>query len=522
MQTRIIKINPEDIELSETKELLEEAGRILKAGGLVAFPTETVYGLGGNAMDAAAAASIYRAKGRPSDNPLIVHIADKEAIGRVVREVPPKAEKLMDAFWPGPLTLIMEKSGEVPPETTGGLQTVAVRLPVNETARALIRAGGGYIAAPSANLSGRPSPTTAAHVITDLNGVIDMIIDGGDACLGLESTIVDMSVEPPIILRPGYITMEMIEDVIGITLMDESIISPDSKAVPKAPGMKYRHYAPRADLVVVEGTPDKVVAQITAMASEDISNGRPVGIITTDEMVPCYDIGIVKSIGTRLKAESIARNLYKILREFNDTDVEKIYSEAFDDSGVGKAIMNRLLKAAGQQVIHLAGGTEDGDIRRIIFVSNGDTACGPLACILLQNTKLEWELDIESRGLVVLFPEPFNEKLEAVAASHGMSLAGHVARQLTKDDVKDDTLFLTMELSQKIRLMEDYGDEIHAVSLGEMLGDPDLEIVPPYGEELPAYGECYELLDRLMRRLAGKINVDMRRKQELRKGRKES
>ena len=170
MQTRIIKINPEDIELSETKELLEEAGRILKAGGLVAFPTETVYGLGGNAMDAAAAASIYRAKGRPSDNPLIVHIADKEAIGRVVREVPPKAEKLMDAFWPGPLTLIMEKSGEVPPETTGGLQTVAVRLPVNETARALIRAGGGYIAAPSANLSGRPSPTTAAHAAEILTG----------------------------------------------------------------------------------------------------------------------------------------------------------------------------------------------------------------------------------------------------------------------------------------------------------------------------------------------------------------
>lgn len=512
MYTKIIKINPEDIELADTRKQIEEAGEILRNGGLVAFPTETVYGLGGNAFDPEASAKIYKAKGRPSDNPLIVHVADKDAVGRLTREVSPKAEKLMDAFWPGPLTLILEKSEEVPDETTGGLPTVAIRLPSNEIARSLIRAGGGYIAAPSANLSGKPSPTTALHVVTDLNGVIDMIIDGGESVLGLESTIVDLSVEPPIILRPGYITLEMIEEVVGITLVDESIIDPNSKVVPKAPGMKYRHYAPKADMVVVEGSPDQVVEKIMSMASEDEKTGHSIGIITTDEMAACYTVGTVKSVGTRLNERSVARNLYKILREFNETDVEKIYSEAFDDSGVGQAIMNRLLKAAGHQVIHLAEAEESRGINRIVFISNGDTGCGPLAAELLKKMEPEADFKIESKGLVVLFPEPVNPKLEAVIASHGLTLKNHLATQLAESDVDSQTLFLTMELAQKVKMLEDFGDAIHVASLGEVLDQPELDIKSPYGEELPAYGEHFETMEHLIRALADEINVASRRK----------
>ena len=243
----------EDMRSGISEEGIRLGGEILKKGGLVAFPTETVYGLGGNALDAEASAKIYAAKGRPSDNPLIVHIADWEAIEAIVSEIPEAAKKLADAFWPGPLTMILNKSDLVPYATTGGLETVAVRMPVNPIARALIRAGGGYVAAPSANTSGRPSPTRAEHVAEDLNGKIDMIIDGGTVDIGLESTIVDLTDGAPTILRPGYINQEMLEQVLGEVEMDRGLIAPGSGVHPKAPGMKYRHYAPKADLIIVEG-----------------------------------------------------------------------------------------------------------------------------------------------------------------------------------------------------------------------------------------------------------------------------
>ena len=253
MKTRIEKIDQNKI--NET--ILNEAGEILKEGGLVAFPTETVYGLGANALDPKASEKTYAAKGRPSDNPLIVHIAEYGALEKIVKEIPPKTEALANAFWPGPLTMIFEKSEIVPYETTGGLETVAVRMPSNLIAMELIRAGGGYISAPSANTSGRPSPTKAEHVADDLNGKIEMILDGGSVEIGLESTIVDMTVEPPMILRPGAITKEMLEQEIGEVDVDRTILSVDSHQAPKAPGMKYRHYAPKADLIIVEGEPEE-------------------------------------------------------------------------------------------------------------------------------------------------------------------------------------------------------------------------------------------------------------------------
>ena len=333
------------------RDALHRAGEILKAGGLVAFPTETVYGLGGDALDASAARRIYAAKGRPSDNPLIVHIAEMEHLSGIVTEIPDAARRLADACWPGPLTMIFPKADCVPPATTGGLSSVAVRFPSDPIAQALIREAGGYVAAPSANTSGRPSPTTAEHVIEDLGETIDMIIDSGPVGIGLESTIVDFTEEIPVVLRPGYISLEMLQDLLGEVRMDRGLLITDEKVRPKAPGMKYRHYAPKAELSIVEGETDAVIAKINALSAEAESAGIPVGIIATEETAEAYPIGLVKIIGSRADEETIAHNLYEVLREFDGCAVERIYSEAFYTPRMGQAIMNRLLKAAGHQII---------------------------------------------------------------------------------------------------------------------------------------------------------------------------
>ncbi len=347
MRAEIIKMKPGHPDAGA----VERAGQILKDGGLVAFPTETVYGLGGNALDPSASMKIYAAKGRPSDNPLIVHIADLDKIGAITEEFPEKARLLAEKFWPGPLTMILKKSPLVPYETTGGLDTVAVRFPSDLTAQALIRAAGGYVAAPSANASGRPSPTTAAHVAEDLGERIDMILDGGQVVIGLESTIVDFTEDVPVVLRPGFISLEMLREVLGEVRMDKGLISEDSSIRPKAPGMKYRHYAPKADLTIVEGEPDPVIRTITELVSNAEKEGKKAGIITTDENKGLYPAGIVKTIGSRVHEETIAHNLYELLREFDSLDVQIIYSEAFHTPHMGQAIMNRLLKAAGHKVI---------------------------------------------------------------------------------------------------------------------------------------------------------------------------
>lgn len=361
MITRVEKINVEKPE----KNKIKEAAAIIRAGGLVAFPTETVYGLGADALLPEGAKRIYAAKGRPSDNPLIIHIADFDALQRIVSEIPPQAKALAEAFWPGPLTMIFHKSGEVPYETTGGLDTVAVRMPSHPVALELIRESGGYIAAPSANTSGKPSPTLAEHVAVDLDGKIPMILDGGAVGIGIESTIIDLSCIPgkdaeglagdeiPMILRPGYITKEMLADVIGAVQDDPGFAEADAGVRPKAPGMKYKHYAPNADLVLVSGEAQRVVEQINMLAEERRQAGEKVGIICTAETEGCYQADIIKSIGSRRDEDSIAKHMYAILREFDDEGVDRIYSESFSTPRIGQAIMNRLLKAAGHQVIEV-------------------------------------------------------------------------------------------------------------------------------------------------------------------------
>ena len=333
---------------------MQEAGDLIAAGELVAFPTETVYGLGGDALHPDAARKIYAAKGRPSDNPLIIHIAEVEDLDRVAKVVPEQAKKLAAAFWPGPLTMVVWKNENVPYATTGGLDTVAVRMPNHPVALELIRKSGKLIAAPSANTSGRPSPTEASHVMEDLDGRIAMVLDGGPVGIGIESTIIDLTEKTPMVLRPGYITPEMLSEVLGEeVIIDPGIIAADDTTKPKAPGMKYKHYAPKADMVIVDGEKEKVVKKITSLIQEAKANGQKAAVIATEETKALYQADVVLSIGTREEEDSIAKHMYKILRDCDKLDVEVIFSESFKTPRIGQAIMNRLLKAAGHQVIHV-------------------------------------------------------------------------------------------------------------------------------------------------------------------------
>ena len=347
MKAEVVAMDAEHLNM----EAIQKAGKILREGGLVAFPTETVYGLGGNALDPKASMKIYAAKGRPSDNPLIVHIADIKDLAKITTEIPEGARILAEKYWPGPLTMILPKADSVPKETTGGLDSVAVRFPSDRIAQELIKAAGGFVAAPSANTSGRPSPTMAEHVEEDLGDAIEMIIDGGQVGIGLESTIVDFTEDVPVVLRPGYISLEMLKDTLGDVRMDRGLLITDSSVHPKAPGMKYRHYAPKADLSIVEGPQDEVIACINRLTHEAVENGLKAGIIATDETKDQYSDGLVLSIGSREEEETIAHHLYEVLRDFDEAQVNVIYSEAFYTPKMGQAIMNRLLKAAGHKII---------------------------------------------------------------------------------------------------------------------------------------------------------------------------
>lgn len=360
-------IGPED----EAK--LQEAAGILRAGGLVAFPTETVYGLGGNGLLKEASRSIYAAKGRPSDNPLILHISDMKELEPITREIPHRARTLAEHFWPGPLTMILNKAEIVPLETTGGLSTVAVRMPEHEVARRLIALAGVPVAAPSANTSGRPSPTTAAHVREDLEGKIEAILDGGPSGIGLESTIVDLSGEEPVLLRPGAITAEMLEKALGErVLLDPALEKPlDPSVHPKAPGMKYRHYAPKAPMVIIQGKAGtfageellRVEEAVDREVDRSLEAGKRTALICSDESLSYYQKRyegplakgqlILRTMGTRNREESIAHNLFSVLREMDEVQAEYIVAEGVNTEAIGYAVMNRMKKAAAQQVIYV-------------------------------------------------------------------------------------------------------------------------------------------------------------------------
>lgn len=332
---------------------INEAANVIRKGGNVAFPTETVYGLGANALDKDAVAKIFKAKGRPQDNPLIVHVANKE-ISNLVLNIPKVAEDLINKFWPGPLTVILEKSPIIPDVTSAGLNTIGIRMPDNEIALKLIELSKRPIAAPSANISGRPSPTEVERCVEDLSGKIDYILGGHRSEVGVESTIVDCTVNPPLVLRPGGITLEMLKEVNLEIEIDEAIKGiPSGDLKPKAPGMKYRHYAPKAKLKVISGNKEKTIYKINEIVENYIEKNKTVAVLCTDENKEKFSKGKVISLGSEFILEDIARNLFEALRTCDDLKVDFIICEAFEEKGVGVAIMNRLNKAAGFDIIEV-------------------------------------------------------------------------------------------------------------------------------------------------------------------------
>lgn len=347
MQTKYFVVNKEEPD----QQIMKEAAELLKQGGLVAFPTETVYGLGANGLDGEAVAKIYEAKGRPSDNPLILHIANQQELAQLVISISPNAQALIDAYWPGPLTVVLKRSEIVPDIVSGGLDSVAVRLPGSIIARQLISLAGVPIAAPSANTSGRPSPTSAQAVLADLDGRIDGVIDGGDCAIGLESTVVDCTTPVPTLLRPGGITMEMLINTLGDIEIDPTL-GGSAECAPKSPGMKYTHYAPMAPMILVEGHHSEVQDLMLTEIEKALESGQKVGAIVSAETAQHLPENVIVAIyGQRAQIAEIAGNLYTALRSFDDRPVDVIYAEGIDEEGLGLAVMNRLRKASGYNII---------------------------------------------------------------------------------------------------------------------------------------------------------------------------
>ena len=350
MKTLLLKVNPENPDA----EKIQTAAEIIKRGGLVAFPTETVYGLGADALNPEAILALFAAKKRPLDNPPIIHVADPVEVLRLVAEVPPKAQLLMNKFWPGPLTLIFKRSNLMPKVTVAGLDTVAIRMPKHKVALGLIKQSRCPIAAPSANLAGKPSPTTAQYVYEDLNGRIDAIIDGGATDIGVESTVVDMSVDPSMLLRPGGTPFEALKKVLVDMKLHPFVQAErelSSLGEIRSPGMKHKHYAPKAQVILVEGNMAAVTAKVMALAESCRVKGKKVGILATDETQTVYRADVVKSLGNRSNLSTVAQNLFRLLREVDAENVDVIIAEGVSSEGLGLAVMNRLRKASGYHIV---------------------------------------------------------------------------------------------------------------------------------------------------------------------------
>ena len=339
--------------IKQDEEKIKEAAGFIKNGGTVVFPTETVYGLGADALNAKAVEKIFKAKGRPQDNPLIIHVSSKD-IEVYVKEVPEVANKLIDKFWPGPLTIILRKKDIIPDVTSANLDSVGIRMPDNEIARKLIESSNTPIAAPSANISGRPSPTDFQRCIEDLEGKVDCILGGTQSDIGVESTIVDCTVVPPMVLRPGGITLEMLREVDPKIEIDKAIMrKPKENLKPKAPGMKYKHYAPNAKVTIISGERKKTVEKMKEMVHYNIEKGKKVCILTAEENAKEYTEGISIVLGSRLDLSTVAKSLFEALRKCDDLEADLILAEGYEEEGVGVAIMNRLNKAAGFDIIEV-------------------------------------------------------------------------------------------------------------------------------------------------------------------------
>lgn len=516
METRIVRVDP----FEPSDELLSPCAAALRAGGLVAFPTETVYGLGANALMPAAIERVFRAKGRPRDNPLIVHVSRIESVPPLVKEISPVAARLMEMFWPGPLTLLFPRSDLIPPEVTAGLPTVAIRMPDHPVAQRLIDISGVPVAAPSANISGSPSPTTFESTLADLDGKVDYVVDGGPAGIGVESTVLDISGPVARVLRPGGLSVEDLVQALG----EVQVVSQIPSGPPPSPGMKYRHYAPKADVFLTTGEPRDQQAAIVANALKSLISGKRVAVLASQECEPAYSrlaqsypgSMFVLELGSREDLAPVAARLFSSLRYADRLQADAVFSESFPEKGLGLAIQNRLARASGGKRVPPAAESA----LEVLMVCSGNTCRSPMAEAIL---RCEWSrfspampLHVFSRGTAAAPGCPASPEAVTAMAVRGIDIRNHSSAPISGADVDRADLIVTMTGSHKQALLDRYPGSsrktrtLAEVSEGAVAGD----VEDPIGRGHRAYeraaGELERGLSVLAHRISGLIDFSSR------------
>ncbi|MGI6661985.1 MAG: L-threonylcarbamoyladenylate synthase [Bacillota bacterium] len=516
METKIVKVDP----FGRDESLLIPCAEVLRRGGLVAFPTETVYGLGANALMPEAVSRIFEAKGRPQDNPLIVHVSRPEAVAPLVRDISKAAILVMEAFWPGPLTLLFARSDLVPPVVTAGLPTVAIRMPDHPVAQRLIDLAGVPVAAPSANLSGKPSPTTFEDTLKDLKGRVDIIVDGGPSGIGVESTVLDISGPVPKILRPGGLSLEDLRSVLGEVEVASGI---PSQGPPPSPGMKYRHYAPKAPVFLVIGSPEEQAEALRLHAAKHLLAGKRVLILSSSENLPAYaalkenwpESLTVLELGPREDLARVASRLFSGLRHGDETGADVILSESFPEKGLGLAIQNRLERASGGRTIKpIAEPPHKSPARpemNVLLVCTGNTCRSPMAEVLLREIGKaecpEIGLNVMSRGTAAAGGMPATQEAMRAVAERGLDLSEHKSRMVSEKDLSWADLVITMTKAHKRTLVERYPSysgkvaTLSEASGGAVGGD----VSDPFGLGDPAYLRARDELEVGLRAVCERI-----------------